>query len=608
MNLFVAPLTYWFFVTIQLSLMASILVAVILILQRSLRSRFSPYWHYALWTLFLMRLIVPWTPETSFSPYNWLPVHSWSAVDTQLFKINPVGPVPEAELTPIPVSASVNVVPSEVTLDAEPYSSTSFVIAVWLVGMFVFCTYALYRYWRIAKRVGPAKRILDPALIRTLEQCRMEMSIHRGVQLIDLSGFNGIALYGLWRPRIIAPRKLLCSLSEAELRHVFTHELAHLKHHDILVSWICLALQGIHWFNPIVWYGFYRMRLDREAASDYRVLRQFDSDVSYGRTLLSVFEKIQSPDTLPGMVGIVENKSLLKRRIEMITQHNNRAYRYPLIGAIVLLLTGTVFLSGAQSESNSVDSDDIENKYPYTIPIKMYEQPWSAFQLGDEIVVTELRGTSPRIEEGASYRVSGTYTLGSQDGAMLHVYATSGAVSSRQGPDVAKGNGIFVREFTLDKMGDLHVNYYPLGGGSGFGGIYFRWKPKDDGSPDAFVDLAIDDAHFLVKEYPHGDLHQMIVIISNQGNAVVPEFDIFFYRGDPETSEPMTNGGNNLYPDAMWTEGSMPFELDDGLHHFYVKIDPHNKVLESDETNNTAELKFRVKAVTKVVHEIELID
>lgn len=289
----------------------------------------------------------------------------------------------------------------------------------------------------------------------------------------------------------------------------------------------------------------------------------------------------------------------------MIAQHNTRAYRYPLIGTIVLLLTGTVFLSGAQSESNSVD---IEKRYPYNIPITMYQQPWSAFQPGDEIIVTELRGTSPRIEEGASYRVSGTYTLGSQDGAMLHVYATSGEVNSRQGPDVAKGNGDFVREFTLEKMGNLHVNYYPLGGGSGFGGIYFRWKPKDAGSPGAFVDLAIDDTHFLVKEYPHGDLHQMVVIISNKGNAVVPEFDIFFYRGDPETSEPMTHGGNNLYPDAIWSEGSMPFELDDGIHHFYVKIDPHNKVLESDETNNTAELKFRVKAVTKVVHEIELID
>ena len=100
----------------------------------------------------------------------------------------------------------------------------------------------------------------------------------------------------------------------------------------------------------------------------------------------------------------------------------------------------------------------------------------------------------------------------------------------------------------------------------------------------------------------------MVVTITNQGNAVSPEFDIFFYRDDPETTEPMTHGGGNLYPDAVWREGSMPIELKDGLHHFYVKIDPHNKVPESDETNNTVELKFRLKTVTKVVQEIERID
>lgn len=606
MKIFPALFTDWFFVTLQLSLMASILIVVVLTLQLSFRNRFSPYWHYALWLLFLVRLIVPWSPETSFSPYNWLPIHSWTALDTQVPAVEPLNRTLAGDLPPELASAEASPTPLDTVGTSEPYSPVSFALGVWLAGMFVFWSHAIYRYRRIAKHVGAANRIQDSTLVGPLEQCRTEMRVQRRVQLIDLPDFSGIALYGLWCPRIVASRKLLCSLTEAELRHVYMHELAHLKHHDILVSWICLMLLGIHWFNPVIWYGFFRMRLDREAASDYRVLQQLDGGLSYGRTLLSVYEKIRSPHALPGLVGIVESKSFLKRRMVMITQYTTHTYRYPLVGALLLALIGTVFLSGAQSEPEQVD---VKEKYPYEIPIEMYHTSWSAFQPGDEIIVTELRGTSPRIEEGASYRVAGTYTLASRHDAILHVYATNGQTENdHQAPVVAKGDGTFVREFKLEKLGMLHMTYYPSGGGNGFGGIYFRTPAKAAGSPGATIDLAVTDADFRVIEYPEGGLHRMVVAIRNLGNSVSPHFDIYFYRDDPATTQPITHGGHDLHPDAVWSEGTMPIELKDGLNHFYVRIDPDNKIPESDETNNTAELKFQVKTVTKVVQEIERIN
>ena len=289
----------------------------------------------------------------------------------------------------------------------------------------------------------------------------------------------------------------------------------------------------------------------------------------------------------------------------MISYYASHTHRYPFVGLVILVLLGGIFLSGAQSQTPKADIDEV---YPYVIPIEMYHKSWSAFQPGDEIVVTEFRGTSPHIEEGESYRVTGTYVLDSQDDAMLHVYATNGEVKSKQGPVVLRGNGAFVREFTLKKIGDLHVNYYPSDGGEGFGGIYYRRQPKNAGEFDSTIDLSVSDQDLVVTEYKDTDMYRMVVAIKNHGNTITPNFDIYFYQNDPGESNPMTHGGGDLYPDAVWREGSMPFKLIEGVNHVYVKIDPHNKIVESDETNNVAHLRFQTKTLTKVVQVIERLD
>ncbi len=186
----------------------------------------------------------------------------------------------------------------------------------------------------------------------------------------------------------------------------------------------------------------------------------------------------------------------------MIIQRTTRTYRYPLVAMLTLVVSGSVFLSSGKSESMSVD---VKEEYPYVIPIEMYETSWSSFQTGDEIIVTELRGTSPEIREGASYRVTGTYSLISQDSAMLHVYATNGEIKSKQGDNVAQGSGTYAREFTLAKDGMLHLSYYPSDGGDGFGGIYFRVKPRIAGASGAIVDFVVFDADLVVAESTGGD-------------------------------------------------------------------------------------------------------
>jgi len=57
---------------IETSIMASILVGVILCVKVLLRNRLTPRWHYLLWMILIVRLILPWSPGSSFSVYSIL--------------------------------------------------------------------------------------------------------------------------------------------------------------------------------------------------------------------------------------------------------------------------------------------------------------------------------------------------------------------------------------------------------------------------------------------------------------------------------------------------------------------------------------------------------
>ena len=96
------------------------------------------------------------------------------------------------------------------------------------------------------------------------------------------------------------------------------------------------------------------------------------------------------------------------------------------------------------------------------------------FLTGDEIVIDEVRGDRPELKEGGTYRVRGRYTLGSRPEALLALFVTNGDSSGAQKTAVvAAGSGSFDLRFTLERSGGPHVSFYPTGGGSSFGGIYF---------------------------------------------------------------------------------------------------------------------------------------
>ncbi|MBI2948866.1 MAG: M56 family metallopeptidase [Verrucomicrobia bacterium] len=146
------------------------------------------------------------------------------------------------------------------------------------------------------------------------------MNLRTPLTVIETPEVKSPALYGFVRPRLVLPQGTLAAFTRQELHYIFLHELAHVKRCDMAVNWLISGLRVLHWFNPILWFGFRRMAADREVAADALALsRAPDGDPQpYGQTIIKLLESFTRPAVLPGLVGILEDKQQMKRRIAMI--------------------------------------------------------------------------------------------------------------------------------------------------------------------------------------------------------------------------------------------------------------------------------------------------
>jgi TonB family protein len=161
------------------------------------------------------------------------------------------------------------------------------------------------------------------------------------------------SLFGFIRPRVLLPADLASHTSLEELRYIFLHELAHFRRGDIWIGWIVALFQSLHWFNPFVWWAFYRMRADREIACDALALSciRHEETARYGGALINQLERFSHSQQLPVVAGILENKAQLKKRMTMITQFKRPRRREGLLAIALLAILSMALLTDAKENS-----------------------------------------------------------------------------------------------------------------------------------------------------------------------------------------------------------------------------------------------------------------
>jgi beta-lactamase regulating signal transducer with metallopeptidase domain len=352
---------------LRTSVYAGVLVCLVLAVKAAAGGRLAARWHYFFWLLLVVRMVMPWVPQSTVSVLNLIPDSAkWKTrtfLSTEVgggeFEMDSVAIKPTgADSKTVTIEDKPKVVPgtpsvkiSDSGLSAGPVIYVVDVLAfIWLAGSMVLAGYVFasnFRLWRIIKSVRPLteQRILD-----LLEDCKRQIGVETILGIIVTDRVKSPALFGFVRPRLLLPVGIIDTHSVKELRHIFLHELSHLKRCDILLGWITTLLLVIHWFNPLVWYAFYRMRQDRELACDASALSTMGIGESekYGLTIVGLLEKFSQARSLPIMAAVSEDKSNLKKRIAMISRFKKEPYVWSVLAVTLIILLSFVALTNAK--------------------------------------------------------------------------------------------------------------------------------------------------------------------------------------------------------------------------------------------------------------------
>ena len=337
MNAFHEFAVRWFAWMVAASWQLALLVCLVAIISVALRGA-SPRLRHGLWLLVLLKVFLP--------PHLTAP---WSLGRLAVAPVAGLMGVPASELAgPLPSAMQGNLTdgqPSSTPPRERPFDPSAALLAVWAGGCLVFWGAVVWRYVRLARaiRSGPA---IDEGPVRiALERIALDLGLRHVPDLYATDLVTSPFLFGLFRPAIVLPCKLLHELSEMELRAVLTHELVHVQRFDTWVGWLQVLAQGVFWFHPFVWWANGQLRQARECACDENVLRLSPIEPQpYGESILRVLTASRGRSLAGGsLIGVFERGVQLQERLENIMNYKPRRHfdwgsRLTLAAAALVLL------------------------------------------------------------------------------------------------------------------------------------------------------------------------------------------------------------------------------------------------------------------------------
>lgn len=342
-------------------------VGIILIfLKAVLKNKISPNWHYLLWIILVVKLLIPFGPESAFSLFNIMQPVAEEMNFAQSYGVGPLGQAIVQD------EYGSDILAYKVTQDSARYQTVSYkkiIPYLWFFGAAILLIWLFYAHYSLARRLKTKENPVPEEVFRILEGCQKTTGVKRKIGIVIQDIVPAPSIIGILRPKILLTPDILNS-NRRELNYILLHELVHYRRKDLAANYLLLFLQVIHWFNPVVWVCFRRIRQDMEAAADERVLRLLDPSEhkDYGRALLKVLETYSLKIGLaPRLVGMVDDRKNMERRIRMIKMADffqSRRRRVIFTGILCLVVLGSVLWTSASAQGVAYEIGDFSLQVP----------------------------------------------------------------------------------------------------------------------------------------------------------------------------------------------------------------------------------------------------
>ncbi|MDF1811938.1 MAG: M56 family metallopeptidase [Verrucomicrobiales bacterium] len=384
-------------------LRSTLVAAGILVLRLAVKKYIPAKWSYALCLVAAAWLLVPATPPSVASLWRFLPSGMESGIlPTEPISKNPGKSLfPEVELREVGDPVEVETGPKFTSKAEIPVQILAanlsdrdvallWIGGIWGLGVVVFSLLLVYRETVVRIGIRRGTQLQDC----TLEEVRKRLGINRKVRLIETDSITSPALAGFFRPVILVAPRFRNTLSEKENRHVYMHELIHLKRHDVVSRLFLKIALILQWPNPVAWWANRSSLEDVELATDAAVLAELqgpEERSDYGNTLLTVARKMahsRSPfaANLLGMADAA--RSNLEKRISGIVSFGRVKKRSHTAMTFSVVVVALLSLSIGFSPSVAQENKTEEQLHEVT-DIRLPEVEFSKTKLGDALKVLE---------------------------------------------------------------------------------------------------------------------------------------------------------------------------------------------------------------------------
>lgn len=421
---------------------SSVLIMAVILLRFFFRKKISRKMQYALWSLVLVRLLLPFTfGVSSISITNWTDVEQ-SKVITYIADPSDLPDLAPSEPGPDATEADYALAREEYEREmaaaraavGKPITVADLFFAVWLIGGVivgtVFIVINIIFYLRLRHSRKPYNTASCPLAVYVTDK------------------ISSPCLFGLFRPAVYLTPKAVSENVNTE--YAIIHELCHKRHGDhvwSLLRGMCLA---IWWWNPLVWLAAVLSQIDSELACDESAIKCLgeESRLAYGRTLVDMIA-VRKPTTglMCAATTMVSGKKRIKERIDMIVK-NPKTYLPAVIAVIMIAVfcIGCTFTGTTDgSDNDSLPSEEIGL---VSEGIDVPDQVLAAAKAQVEQDYLRCREELPdygyinwRIEA-----LSDNYTYDDLDGMKLLVYQMNYEFLSESPENIALAGGMYITE------------------------------------------------------------------------------------------------------------------------------------------------------------------
>ncbi|MDR2889087.1 MAG: DUF5780 domain-containing protein, partial [Lachnospiraceae bacterium] len=335
------------FITILNMSAAATIALVAVMIVRQLLSKAPKIFSYVLWSVVFIRLICPVNFESpaSLMPANtdiiprmigaymgapvslsgspYIGENVWSENEPLNWLVGQS--ITGSEQEPMPESKPESIPMPEPVSESNPATGAGtgpLILSVatygWLLGIVIMLAYAVIGY------IGLKRRVYDATIVSG--------NVYRTDKIATAF------VLGLVRPKIY----ITSTANGTQLENILRHEQIHIKRRDYLIKPVAFMILAVHWFNPIVWLGYYLLSKDMEMSCDEAVLRSSLDDLrcDYSLSLLKLYTH---RSTLISPLAFGEGSyNNMKARIKNVLKFK----KTPRWAIIVCLLVVAVFIAG----------------------------------------------------------------------------------------------------------------------------------------------------------------------------------------------------------------------------------------------------------------------